>query len=737
MAPITLLNKGSLIARMGELQSKLDNTIPIDYIMDWIHSKLKESKIKTSCVMSDRVIVLLSKTGSGKSSSIAPNIYLRYFDLFKKQIIITQPRVLTAMEIPKDISGIESYKKPNSKGLSIELYRNLGYQTQQFVRKPTERGILFTTTGILLQFLKTMSDEQFIKKFKFIIIDEAHDRSLDVDLILLMMKRLIKRNLNNNPPFLILMSATLNVQEYCSYFETKTVFEVSGQSKPIDVHYPIDDAYDIYQKTCQTITHIDSVEEKNIPVKDIIVFMAKVASITRMAKAVNGIQLNRKLLVLSITAEDINTGSQNYKLLVQPLSKEYYRKVIISTNVAETGLTLDGLRYCIDTALMFSNEYNPRYGCSVLMTKPITSSMTLQRKGRVGRKEAGVFYPLYTEKTFNDMIVDNTPSVLTEEITNHLLTLLINEPVKQFKDLPVYDMLTPPSDDSINHSLEKLFILGAIDSNGQTTTIGKTFNVFRKLPIESNRMIISGLYHGIALKELIQLAVLITLGKKSLVLSTSTYDSARIFNELFTLDAKCDSMNYNRLRYRLLVGCEWLELLLIYQRFLSRSNLSIIEHIDWCEEIGLNYYKLISATETMDEYYWTLLEELKINPNDFTPDLYADLKRSTNINDTTFVDHVSKLKKCIYEGYKLNTLTWSGESYLNRFGKPVTVDSKMTSQLSYQKIGANFDQDKPKSLICREVTFAESIKTGLFEFKANLVSVLDGFVDIDNNITRY
>ena len=165
MAPITLLKKGSLIARMGEDQSKLDSMIPINYIMDWIGEKLKTKSISK---MDDRIIVLLSKTGSGKSTSLAPNIYLRFFNSYKKRILITQPRVLTTKEIPLDISNITDYKKSNNNGLSIEIYRNLGYQTQQFVRKPTEKGILFSTTGILLQFLKTMSDEEFIKKYKFI-----------------------------------------------------------------------------------------------------------------------------------------------------------------------------------------------------------------------------------------------------------------------------------------------------------------------------------------------------------------------------------------------------------------------------------------------------------------------------------------------------------------------------------------------------------------------------------------
>ncbi|KAF1783474.1 P-loop containing nucleoside triphosphate hydrolase [Phytophthora cactorum] len=245
MAPITLLKKGSLVARMGENQAQLDNIVPIDYIMSWFDMRIDN---RTASDMSDRVVVLLSKTGSGRSTSIATNLYLRFFKRYRSNIIITQPRQLTATEIPKDIAGIEDYRRPNDNGLTIELYRNLGYQTMEFVKKPTEEGILFCTTGILLQYLKNMPEDQFCRRFRFVIIDEAHDRALDVDLILMLMKRLIKSRLNNGAPFFIVMSATLNVQRFSKYLNTRTVFEVSGQSKPIDVIYPSVDVGDITLK---------------------------------------------------------------------------------------------------------------------------------------------------------------------------------------------------------------------------------------------------------------------------------------------------------------------------------------------------------------------------------------------------------------------------------------------------------------------------------------------------------
>lgn len=755
--PITLLKKGSLVARMGEKQEDLDKIVPIDYIMNWFGPQIDNKNPKS---MSDRVVILLSKTGSGKSSLISPALYLRFFNKYRKRIVITQPRVLTTMEIPRDIGNIDAYKKPNKEGLFIELYRNLGYQTQEFVSKPTEKGILFCTTGILLQFLKNMTDEAFIRKFKFIIIDEAHDRSLDVDLVLLMMKRLISRNLRNNPPFLILMSATLNVDQYSKYFNTKTVFEVNGQSKPIEVIYPPSNVDDIFAKTCEIVKGLEKYEEDNPSdvldkgVRDVIVFMSATGPIKKMILALSKLNplLQKKILPISITSADINRGSENYALLMADPFKlkveiegkmvPAYRRIIVSTNVAETGLTLESLRYCIDTALQLSVEFNPRHGLSILMTKPTTSSMSLQRKGRVGRKQPGVFFPLFSEATFNNMIVNNTPSIEVEDMTSHLMTLIATEPVRKIDKLAVYDMLTPPSDDSMNYSLEKLFVLGAIDSSGNITSLGKQMVSFRKINVESCKMILSGIVYGASIKELVCLACLMSVRKSDLLIDkresgVPPYNTGLLFDELYQTNTsqKCDTINYNKLKAKLLIGCEMLELLLIYQRFSSKAGtVSINELREWCVSKGLNHYTLCKVAESINEVYWHLLEQLKINAvrmETSHTELYQTLKRSSDTN-LELIQSTIKLKQCIYEGYKHNLLIWNeaANSFQTQTGLNVVVKSPIVSRLSYQKIGAVFDQDRPKMIVYKDLTTIQD-RDGRFVHEASLISIMDGFAHTD------
>ncbi len=757
-APITLLNKGNLVPQMGEKQEDLDKLVPLQYIMDWIGTKLQS---KTANSMSDRVVILKARTGSGKSSSIPTGIYLHHFNKYRANVICTEPRVLTTIDIPRDISLIESYKTPNKNGLSIELYRNMGYQTQEYTQKPKERGVLFCTTGILLQLLKTLPDDKFCKRYKFVIIDEAHDRSLDVDLILLLMKRLIKRTMAKNPPFLILMSATLNIEQYCEYFNTKTVFDVRGQSKPIETIYPEVDVPDIYAKSCEIVAGLDEYEKKHPSedikhgIRDVIIFMPSTGPIKRMIGALESLNktLTNKILPISITSADINGGTDSYRLIMEDYRKlNAYRRVIVSTNVAETGLTLETLKYCIDTAYQFTSEFDPKYGINIMITKPTTSSMSLQRKGRVGRKYPGIFFPLFTEKTFESMIVDNTPSVLVDDMTSHMLALFASEDVSSMDKLPVYDMLDPPMDDGINYSLEKLFSLGAIDAHSTITPLGKMMNAFRKLPVEACKMILTGLaYKDVSIKELVCLAILMTTRKSEILLDykisgVDPYETAGLLDELYqitpTFDrAKCDTLNYNRLKAKLLVGCEMLELLLIYQRFTAKAaTLSAGELMKWSMGKGINYTTMCNITESIDEVYWLMLDQLKINPvrdSSEHMELYQVLKRSGDINNTELVDAVIALKKCIYEGYKNNILVWDQGllSYKTRHGLRVMVPSKLVSRISYQKLGARIEQEYPQILLYKEL-LTRTDRNGRFTHEASVISIMDGFVDVDTEFLQ-
>lgn len=341
----------------------------------------------------------------------------------------------------------------------------------------------------------------------------------------------------------------------------------------------------------------------------------------------------------------------------------------------------------------------------------------------------------------------NTPSISVENMTEHLLALIAGQSVISIDKLPMYSMLTPPSPDSVNSSLERLFLLGAIDSTANITKIGKMMNTFRKMCVESRRMILAGATHGASLKELVCLACLMGFRKDQIVIKKSEsgvepFSTTMLFEDLYEINptydrSKCDMTAYSKLKASLLVGCEMLEMLLIYQRFSEKAgSLPAKDLRKWCESKGLRYFKLCSITESIDEVFWQMLEQLKINPltlSNQNEELYQSLKRSSDVNDTDLIESVSVLKRCIYDGYRGNLLLWNEQegAYITRLGLKVVVKSPLVSKLTYQKIGAAFEQDRPRMLLYSNLVMKQNNKTGRFEAEAAAISVMDGFVKID------
>jgi HrpA-like RNA helicase len=259
----TLLKTNVIIPHMGEAKNEISNIRGIDYIMNWFDIRI--NNISKYNNISDKIIILKSATGSGKSTVFPSEFYFRFYKQLKKNIIVTQPRILTAISIPKTIANVDANKKENrTDGMGIELYKNIGYQTKEYIRKPLEKGILFCTIGVLLQFLKNMPLENLFKKYGCIIIDEAHERSTNLDLIFYYLKQIYLNNPIENCPFLVIASATMNVNKYAKYYNTKTIFEITGTSYPIETNFLKYDSTNIYTSIIETIKniHINNIDDE-------------------------------------------------------------------------------------------------------------------------------------------------------------------------------------------------------------------------------------------------------------------------------------------------------------------------------------------------------------------------------------------------------------------------------------------------------------------------------------------
>ena len=274
----TLLKPGSIVEQKWmtpQQKRNLKNMSSINWIIEYLEdrawNKKEPPKIKIKSIGS-RVGVFRSGTGTGKSTVFPPAIYNKFFEErgIKKTIICTQPTVATATDIPYQIA---LYNK------NLILGNTIGYQTGNLVRKP-RMGVLFATVGILLQHLKILTDEEFMKKYSFIILDEIHLRSVEVDTTLFYLRRFLERNYEDPEcPYIILTSGTFEPDIFMNYFKCPkdSFLDIVGSSFPIQDNFTnfnvtnyIEYATDLAEKI-----HVENISDitENKLFRDILIFV--------------------------------------------------------------------------------------------------------------------------------------------------------------------------------------------------------------------------------------------------------------------------------------------------------------------------------------------------------------------------------------------------------------------------------------------------------------------------------
>lgn len=773
----TLLKQDVIVPHMGENKEDISNITGIDFLMNWFEKRIYNlNKYNT---ISDRIIILKSATGSGKSTVFPTEFYFRFNKTLKKNILVTQPRILTAITIPKTIADEPSNKAENrTDNNGIELFKNIGYQTKEYIRKPLEKGILFCTIGVLLQFLKNMPIDILFKKYGCFLIDEAHERSTNLDLIFYYFKELYNNNKIEECPFLIIASATMDVHKYAKYYNTKTIFEIKGTSYPIETNYLKYDSSEIYNSIINTVKNIqlkNTKDEKNK--SDIIIFIPSKSYITKLKTKI--IELNKdldnKLYPIGLDSEGYKSSGEDYIALFTDIdnltidSKKPTRKVIIATNIAETGITIESLKYCIDTGLVNQLEYNPIYNSYSLIIKPVTKSMSLQRKGRVGRKHPGVFYPIYTKEIFNHMQEIQYPELFTEDLSKIILSIInvkykdeilnyldsddlfknmLNnnnkyDEIKFLKNINIskLNLLDNPSHIAINNALYKLFTFGLIYANGYPTKMGMLINKIRNISIENAVMILSGFQNKCNILDLITIAAFNTMSKQKLILK-----KFKSFNNQFEINKKLkniDSYNYNKLKTRLFISCEFIDFLLFFYKFqkiieIHKNNVNKIK--EFCFENKINYSGLMQLIEIRDEILKDLIFNMNINPMINSEINLYDLLNSYNTNDNLFIESIEeiiKIKKCIYEGFKLNIAIYDdvqNKYIIKNSDKELNSESYLIKNLPLLNSGKHFVTKKPKIILFDSLMVKKNSQNNNYEFYASgSISILSGYINIDNN----
>ena len=805
----TLLEKGKIVKAKWmdpvlkrEIDTKSSIEVLVDFITDrsWVEGEPPKMKLKS---LGDKVIVLKSGTGSGKSTILPPELHKKFFESKRKNIIVTEPTVVIASDVPYQIIMWND----------LTLGQDIGFQTGSLVLKPV-KGILFSTPGILLQHLKTLEPEQFMKKYAFVIIDEVHLRSMEVDSCLFYLKRLLVNHWDDPEcPTVILMSATFDEKIYMNYFRVPkhNYLEVVGATFPIEDNFAPFDLSN-YEQYCVDLVekiHIDNITDitENNNFRDIMIFVQGSAQMRTISDQIH--YLNKEVFTRSLEeikkhsdeqwskykkggveqphyyiapiklmSANVKRGDKQYQDLfsdIETVLVNIYefdgdgkrtetvikqvpasRRVILATNVAETGLTVDTLKYCIDTGYTKDVSFNPSMGCQLLVDKQVTRASSHQRRGRVGRKAPGVFYGCYTKDIYNQLDALPFPTIVLQDISDYLLSLIIDETeteelsyVKRDADVyqknqfdqtlyklesktafhaPGLDFLDYPPHDSISYSLEKMHGLGFIDHEYFPTLFGYYGNKFRKLTMENIRMILAGYHTGAYVLDLITIACFIQ-GSFGLI-------NKRKYIPRDPLGVKDKSHKY----YQMLFMDEFIEYLFIWYEFMSvieKTNGDQKKMLAWSKKTFFKLDILYAIAELRDEVINDMLN-MGLNPYYNGLDLPRGAYSLTKLLKKNLADNIGeirKLKNAFYEGYRFNLCSWNEvlKRYThNHYHYPVEIDSKLLRPLNYEVIDVK--QPRPKYILVSSIMLQPSqTRQNMYDFVGQDISILDGWVDVDTN----
>lgn len=437
------------------------------------YSKAKEI---INSIIKNQVVLISSGTGSGKTVMI-PRYALESCD-YKCKIGVTLPKQILTVSSASFQADI----------LDVELGKDVGY-----VYKGSDRNyikdtniLVYATDGTIVS--KLLKDPE-LREFNCIIIDEAHERKVQIDFLLY----LLKQTCIMRPDFkLIIMSATINEHIFINYFKDFKFdyINISGQT-----NYPIKSIYLEKQLLNQSeyinigIEIIKSLEKKQES-GDILFFVTSVQDTKDVCKILSDID--------SIYCVEIYSGvnKEKQKIAQEPnlykQTKNKTRKVVIATNVAESSLTIDNIKFVIDSGLELFNYYDFKKDSSVLTKKLITKAQVRQRMGRTGRTSEGICYHLYTLKQFEQMEDYPSPSIQTSNIYEECLKLMNIDTINTTNNVKkiLKQFIEPPLNESVSYAFNKLTKLGLIKNN-ELTKLGRIVSDMNVSPEKGIAIIIA------------------------------------------------------------------------------------------------------------------------------------------------------------------------------------------------------------------------------------------------------
>ncbi|XP_010499046.1 PREDICTED: pre-mRNA-splicing factor ATP-dependent RNA helicase DEAH10-like [Camelina sativa] len=436
-------------------------------------------------VRKNDILIIVGETGSGKTTQLPQFLYNAGFCREGKMIGITQPRRIAAVTVAKRVA----------EECEVQLGQKVGYSIRFDDTTSNVTRLKYMTDGLLLR--EALLDPH-LSRYSVIIVDEAHDRSVHTDVLLALLKKIQRARLKPigekteighmalemqtktrdengpqqngvlrgcqgrklSPLKLIIMSASLDARVFSEYYGGAKAVHVQGRQFPVDILYTVHPESDYIDAALVTIFQIHMEEKPG----DILVFLTgqdEIESVERLVqeRLQHLPEEKRKLLPIPIFSA-LPSEQQMKAFAAAPPG---FRKVILATNIAETSITIPGIRYVIDPGFVKARTYDPRKGMESLDVVPASKAQTLQRSGRAGREVPGKCFRLYPEREFEKLEDSTKPEIKRCNLSNIILQLK----ALGIEDIIGFDFIDKPSSGAIVKALAELHSLGALTDDGK------------------------------------------------------------------------------------------------------------------------------------------------------------------------------------------------------------------------------------------------------------------------------
>ncbi|XP_078181009.1 pre-mRNA-splicing factor ATP-dependent RNA helicase DEAH1-like [Carex rostrata] len=434
-----------------------------------------------------QVIIIVGETGSGKTTQIPQ--YLHEAGFTKQGMVAcTQPRRVAAMSVAARVA----------QEMGVKLGHEVGYSIR-FEDCTSEKTLVkYMTDGMLL---REFLGEPDLASYSVVMVDEAHERTLSTDILFGLVKDISRFRTDLK---LLISSATLDAEKFSDYFDSAPIFKIPGRRFPVEIHYTKAPEADYIDAAIVTVLQIHVTQ----PPGDILVFLTGQEEIETLDEILKHRTrgLGTKISELIICPIYANLPTELQAKIFEP-TPEGARKVVLATNIAETSLTIDGIKYVVDPGFCKIKSYNPRTGMESLLINPISKASANQRAGRSGRTGPGKCFRLYTAYNYFHDLEDNTvPEIQRTNLANVVLTLKS----LGIHDLVNFDFMDPPPSEALLRALEQLFALNALNVKGELTKTGRRMAEFPLDPMLSKMIVASEKYK--CSDEIISVAAMLSVG---------------------------------------------------------------------------------------------------------------------------------------------------------------------------------------------------------------------------------